>query len=396
MEGLKDQLCPVRRITPKDGRHYFYGYYDNRAFDAKGRLHLCHQVDFYDRLPGPKDSCQLGVIDLGTGQFTSFATTMAWNFQQGAMLEFLDSTGSDQVIYNTEEDGRYQAVIHNLVTGSKKLAGPAVADVSADGRWGLAINFSRLFDFRPGYGYCTIKDPYFDQAQPDEDGIFLVDLARGSAKLILSYPQIAALFARVSPEMAKEKLVINHITFNPSGERFVFLVRNFPAPGQRHITGVATADKNGENIHIMQEYALASHYHWRDDRNLLIYAASQASGQVASMLLYEDQSSHLEIWPEEVFSQDIHCIYAPGLEFLAGDGYPDQDRCRQIFLFTEKGRQYKQLLRAWSDPAADRDFRCDLHNRFSPDASWLSFDSTHEGFRGVYLADLAGAGELLG
>ncbi len=388
MKGLHDLLCPVRRITPADGRHYFYGYYDNRTFSADGRLHLAQQVDFYDRLPGPEDVCNLGVIDLATDKFTPIARTKAWNFQQGAMLEFLTSSTSRQIIYNAEEAGCYRAVIQDLATGHKRQAGPALADVSADGRWGLAINFSRLFDFRPGYGYCTIKDPFYDQAQPREDGIFLVDLEQGKERLILSYPRIAELFAKVSPQMAREKLVINHITFNPSADRFVFLVRNFPEPGQRHLTGLATADRAGQNLHIMQEYSIASHYHWRDDRHLLIYGACQASGNVLSMLLHEDLSQRLEVWPEQIFSQDIHCIYGPGQGIIAGDGYPDRDHCRQIFVFQEKGRPYQQLLRAWSDPAADKDHRCDLHNRFSPEGSRLSFDSTHEGFRGIYLADL--------
>ena len=34
------------------------------------------------------------------------------------------------------------------------------------------------------------------------------------------------------------------------------------------------------------------------------------------------------------------------------------------------------------------DIRCDLHPRWNVDCSAVSFDSTHEGYRGIYVVDL--------
>lgn len=107
------------------------------------------------------------------------------------------------------------------------------------------------------------------------------------------------------------------------------------------------------------------------------------------MLLYHDLSDRMDLLPPDLFTQDIHCLYSPDLAYIVGDGYPDQDGFRQIFLYHTENMKHEQLLRAWSDPIASRDHRCDLHNRWRPDGKKLSFDSTHEGFRGVYLADLA-------
>src|SRR5690606_15639030 len=101
-----------------------------------------------------------------------------------------------------------------------------IANVDQLGRYALSVNFSRLFDFRPGYGYAGIRDPWRDAAHPEDDGIYLQDFRAGSVKLILSLQQIWE-FTREWLLAQAEKLVVNHLTFNPSGTRFVALVRYF-------------------------------------------------------------------------------------------------------------------------------------------------------------------------
>ena len=61
-------------ITPSDGGHYFFGYYDLQPFDSTGRYHLCHKVGFEGRIPEADEVCELGVIDLKTNEFIKYAT----------------------------------------------------------------------------------------------------------------------------------------------------------------------------------------------------------------------------------------------------------------------------------------------------------------------------------
>jgi dipeptidyl aminopeptidase/acylaminoacyl peptidase len=42
-----------------------------------------------------------------------------------------------------------------------------------------------------------------------------------------------------------------------------------------------------------------------------------------------------------------------------------------------------------SDEQFRGDIRCDLHPRWSPDGSTVSFDSVHEGDRQIYLVDVS-------
>ena len=72
-------------LTPDDGYHYFFGYYDLPATDLSGR-HLCHRVSFMDRLPTAEDLAEIGYLE--DGRFVKIGETSAWNFQQGAMLQY--------------------------------------------------------------------------------------------------------------------------------------------------------------------------------------------------------------------------------------------------------------------------------------------------------------------
>lgn len=382
-----DPRVAVRRITPADdGYQYFFGYYDIPAFSGDGRHHLVNRVAFRDRLPAATDTSELCHIDLTAAEpaVTPFARTAAWNFQQGSLLQWYPEGSSESVLYNDWDGNSYRTVIRNLRTGQARSFDRPVANVSPDGRWGLSLNFDRIWNFRPGYGYCNRKDAWFDDPQPADDGIWLLDLESGASRLLTSYAQLGALFNR-DPALRTRKIVVNHITFNRTSDRFLFLVRYFPEAGGHWQTGLGTSDLNG-SLYLLRPYTYASHYHWRDDRVILIHADGGAGHA-----LYEltDQSQACTIYDRSFFDKDIHCSYSPDRRWIVGDGYPDKEGFRAIRLFDRKTQTGITAGRFLSPPVPVTDIRCDLHVRWSPDGRSISFDSTHEGFRGVYRMDLS-------
>jgi hypothetical protein len=388
MNGVKDLQAPVRRLTPDDQAYqYFFGYYDLPAFSGDGRYHLCNRVHFRDRLPVAGDINQLGLIDLirESAEFIPLGETKAWNFQQGSMLQWYPEGSSDQVLYNTWDETGYGAAICQIKSGQTRRVDRPLAAVSPDGRYGLSINFNRVWNFRPGYGYCNEKDRWFDDPQPAEDGVFLVDLTGDESRLILDYQRLGALF-NLDPALRAHKIVVNHITFNRTSDRFLFLVRYFPSAGQTGWkTGLGTADLDG-NVYLLRSYTYASHYHWRDGKTLLIHADAGAGPA-----LYEltDLSQGYQILNPSIFQKDIHCSYSPDRRYIVGDGYPDASGYRAIQFYDSQTDQGMVLGRFLSPAVPVTDIRCDLHVRWHPSGRMLSFDSTHEGFRGVYLLDLA-------
>jgi len=388
-QPIRFQARPLTCLTGPHG-HCFFGYYDLQPWSADGRRHLAHRVSFMDRLPDADDQAEMGTIDGTTGHFTTLATTAAWNFQQGAMLQWNPRRPDEEIIYNARHDGAFGAVIHNLISGQKRFLSRPVATVATAGTTALSINFSRMLDFRPGYGYAGIPDPYAGVPAPEDDGIYRLDLVSGAVAQILSLAELRERFAaHFGAHLRGAKVLVNHITLNPSATRFLFLLRSMPMPGQPAngwLTMVATADVDGRNVHVFNGHGGASHYCWRGDRHILIYADLPGGGDM-QLCLVEDQTQRFDLLDRDVFGFDGHCSYSPDQRFLLYDSYPDATCYRKLLVYDIARRRAIPLAELYSVRTAE-DARCDLHPRWSRDGSFVSFDSTHEGVRGVYTMDV--------
>ncbi len=386
MEIIKKSYY-ARRISPLDGE-YFFGYYDLQPFN--GKLHLTHKADFADRLQQRFDTAQIGLLDLETEKFEELDVTGAWNFQQGAMLQWNPAAPEEEIVYNSLADGDYCGVILNIQSGRKRLLDRPVASVSRDGRYALSINFARLYDFRPGYGYARYGDPFYHHNHSSRDGVFLTDMLTGKSRLILSMQEIWE-FSHAFFGDKDQKMVINHITFNTDGSRFLMLVRNFPEKGKTHDTAVITADRDGGGLFLLSDYGVQSHYSWFDSEKVIFYSGGKeldcARGWANTYIL-KDKTYEGEIVADGFFHKDHHMSYSPDRRLILTDCYPDAQRMQPIRIFSTGSDICVELGRFYSMPSSVTDLRCDLHPRWNRDGSMLSFDSTHEGRRGVYVIDL--------
>lgn len=380
----------VERIS-EAGTQMFFGYYDLPAVDGPTGRHLANRVPFRDRLPTADDEAELGIITLGgAAGFRPFGRTRAWNFQQGALLQWLGD-GTGRVFYNDVQPGGkgYRGVLHDLATGRREFTDRALANVSRDGRWGLAVDFDRMHDFRPGYGYAAQDDPRVDVLHPADDGVWVCDLRTGRSRLVLSLQSLQSRVAALSPLM-KEKVLVNHLTFNPSATRFVFLLRNFPAPGPRvkgksaWQTVVFTAARDGSDVRLIVPPGYASHYHWRDDATLVFHCDGPHGAQLYEIT--DAPTPRFAAIDPAFFKRDGHCSYSADGRWMLYDSYPDAAKKQHLFLYDLKKKRGHDLGAFAAMPVPVVDIRCDLHPRWLPDGR-ISFDSTHEGFRGFYVVD---------
>jgi hypothetical protein len=188
----------------------------------------------------------------------------------------------------------------------------------------------------------------------------------------------------------EQKLLVNHITFNPSASRFVFLLRNFPAPGPRvkgqsaWKTVVFTAARDGSDLRLLVPPGYASHYHWRDDATIVFHCDGPQGPQLYEIT--DAPTPRFVTIDPEFFKRDGHCSYSPDGRWMLYDSYPDATRRQHLYVYDLQRRRGYELGAFAALPAAITDVRCDLHPRWLPDGR-ISFDSTHDGHRGIYLAD---------
>ena len=201
---------------------------------------------------------ELGIANLDDGSFEVFAETKAWNFQQGSMLQWWSAEPEGTVLYNTRCEDRFGCRLQKIDSGTTRDLPQPVAAVSHDGRYALSLNFSRLADERPGYGYEGVPDPWANEFASAEDGIRLLNMDTGKHELIISLAKMAAF--QPDDTMVGAKHWFNHLLFSPDDKRFIFLHRWRRKGGNmddamvgaaRHYTRMFTANPDGSDIYCL-------------------------------------------------------------------------------------------------------------------------------------------------
>ena len=384
-------LCPeVVRFSPY-AEHFFFGYYDLQPWDSTGRRHLAHRVEFIDRIPRADDAATVGYFEwdepIAAGfhypvprpVFRSVGRTHAWNFQQGSMLQWNPARPDREVIFNVRDGNRARAVIVDVETGAERKLLRPVASVNPDGKTALSVSFARMFSFRPGYGYAGVPDPFAEKTVPEDDGVFSVDLETGAARLLIS---TRALWnaARSGAEAGDHKALVNHITWNTDGTRFVVLLRYMRKKGWH--TAVLVVEPSTGEVNVVIPFGYASHYWWVD-ADMLLFHSDGPDG--VGLYRIDLRSETFTLVEPELFSFDGHCSATRDGRFIVYDSYPTEAGFRRMFTYDTRDRSDLAIGAFHSPAKITGDIRCDLHPRLNRDGSIISFDSAHEGFRGMYL-----------
>ena len=93
-----------KKLTPDDGMHYFFGYYDRNPWNKSQTKHLALRVDQDDRIPERGETAELGYVTPEKQEFVSLTTTLAWCHQQGCM-NLWHPDNPDCFIYNDYASG---------------------------------------------------------------------------------------------------------------------------------------------------------------------------------------------------------------------------------------------------------------------------------------------------
>ena len=364
--------------------HYYFGYYDKSPWNKSQTKILSHRVDFCNRPLTSKDKTELGYFDTSNpAKFNPIAETSAWNWQQGAMLQWHPAEPENTILYNDRREGAFVCVERNLLLGHERILPLPVAAVSPSGAYALSLNFSRLADERPGYGYEGVPDHYRNELRPGKDGIYLLDLSTGEHRLLISIARMAEMKPRPGLEMAKHRF--NHLQFSPDSKRFIFLHRFRDAAAKHvsgHVTIMYTSDLDG-NAFCLNDHDMTSHFDWRDSSHVIAFARRFGLGD--KYFLFTDLSNEVKSLGDAKLSPlgDGHCSYSPDRKLVLTDTYPDASGNRTLILYDESKDSVLRLGSFFSQKWID-EARCDLHPRWSRDGKSICFDSSHEGLRQIY------------
>lgn len=372
----------IIRVSPNDGKEYFFGYYDKSPWDSTGRYMLCMKA--YDTCSdvSPKQSAEIILIDTRNNNSVSLiAKTNSWNVQMGCMLQWLGPDYSSKVIYNDYREGKYVSVILTLTTQEEKVIPFPVYSVANDGSFALSLDFSRLYRLRPGYGYYNVPEETASEKLPDKPCIWYVDLNNRKVKPILKYTDFANFEPRSEMEKAEHK--VNHIMLCPNGKRFMVLHRWLQ--GQRKYTRLVTCNVDGTDMYNLSDDGMVSHCFWKNDEEILAFENKKKTGY-GYYLMKDKTQEYEQLWSG--IDYDGHPSYSPDGKRVVFDRYPDRARVAAIML-SDSDNRYKDkvttVVRVFAPFKYDNDTRCDLHPRWNRDGKKICFDSVFEGHRELYV-----------
>lgn len=387
-----EKLPPVRAIT-RGPKFHWRGYYDKLLFDPANRFVLANEADFEHRSPRADDVIGVGMVDTQDGdRWIPLGSTRAWNWQQGCMLQWVPGSASE-VAWNDRDGDQFVSHILDVKSGKKRTLPHPFYALSPDGRWGIAPDFRRLNDTRPGYGYAGLPDPNRDVLAPDNAGIWRMDMQTGKQTLIFSFAD-AVKVPQAGGFPAGAKHWFNHLLFSADGRRFVFLHR-WRAPGEKGwLTRMFSLDADGRNPFLLIPTGKVSHFVWRDARHVAAYAGHPQTGKWC-VCVFEDWTDKLEIIADGVLNVggDGHNTYIPGThdQWILNDTYPDKQRLQHPHLFHIPTNRRVPLGHFLLPKEYAGEWRCDTHPCASRDGRYVSIDSPHAGNgRQVYLIDIQG------
>lgn len=381
----------ITRVSPNDDQHeYFFGYYDKSPWDITDRYMLCLKANDTWSDVSPREKADILIIDTekkenDSSRVKKIAETSAWNVQQACMLQWLGPDFSSRILYNDFRDGKYVSVILTLATMEEKVISAPVYSVSQDGKFALTLDFSRLYELRPGYGYYNVPEPTKGIALPDTTAIWYVNLETGEVTECLKYTDFAKFKPR--PEMKEEGSVhkVNHIMISPNGKRFMVLYRWFC--GQRKYTRLITCNVDGTDMYVLSDDDMVSHCYWKDDNTILAFENKKKTGP-GYYLMTDKTENYTHCWSQ--FTNDGHPSYSPDRSLIVTDSYPDRARIASINIMD--GNELKQenttIAKVFAPFKYDNDTRCDLHPRWNHSGDKICFDSVFEGHRGLYIVNV--------
>lgn len=381
---------PVRAITQGPAFHWF-AYYDKYQFDPSGRYVLGMAVDFENRKPTAADKVQVGLVDLEDGdRWTPLGTSCSWSWQQGCMLQW--RPGSDhEVMWNDREGDRFVTRLVDIETGMQQTWPWPFYALSPDGKYGIGVDFERIQDMRPGYGYPGMPDARGDVLAPDDRGAYLLDWEAGTRDLVISIAQTRAIPCD-NPVHATGKHYFNHLLFSPDSRRFIFLnrwrnIEAGEAVGPLH-TRMFTAARTGTDLHLVDDSGQMSHFVWRDPQHILGWTRHPSHGN--AFYLFRDRSEEVAAVGLGKMQVNGHCTYLADRHVILNDTYPRAARIQELYLY-DVDRDRRIDLGGFPSPSAyEGEWRVDLHPRSSRDGSLVCFDSAHGGHgRQMYLMDIS-------
>lgn len=361
--------CEYKLLSyPK--KHCFFGYYDITPYN--------NHNDFIYLVLNERGDADVYIKRATDKESVLLTSSKAWNWQQGCRLRWLPGS-EGKIIFNDFCDNTYCSRIINVVDNNEDRINYPLYDINKDGTRGLSLNFERLGVMRPGYGYVNRKY-VADLSNLPNEGIDEIDLKNNTKVRLFSYSDIS--FALGSKASDYKNNYINHISYSPSCEKFLFFW--ITVENNYHKALLMVYDLKTKKIIPLETENKVSHYVWIDDNYIL--CTIYDSKKKCRYQIYGLDGSIKEVFPQLNF--DGHPIMIDD-DTIVTDSYPDQESYQHLYFCSLKNQVVSKFfdIYAWSTETVEK--RTDLHPRYNNALNKVVIDCNKDGIREMCLIDIS-------
>ena len=353
-------------IEGEGGKDAFFGYYDVTPFNERNDI-------LYIQL-SKTNSADIVLYDYEKKKSRVIAQTHVWNWQQGCRLRWLNQA-EFTIVYNDFENGELCAKIYNINNNESRIIHTPLYDISKNGKLGLSLDFVRLGYLRPGYGYTIL--PFEQSGDLSKEGIDIVDINNDIKQRILSYSEIAKV---VSQSNDYRNNYINHLSFSPSSDKFLFFWISIE--GSYHQASLLVHNIKTNKTIVLEKDGKVSHYVWINDNQILCTVYDRIGN--CRYVIYDTITGGKTSLNEDFLRRDGHPSMITSSTFLT-DTYPNKNGFQDLFVADVDSHSSNILLRIYSNCMRDGEKRTDLHPRFNNDKSLICIDTNINKHRAIMI-----------
>jgi hypothetical protein len=368
---LKSPYELVGMVMNQD-ENLFFGYYDRSPWNSSMTKLIYHSY-----LEPNQEAVDLKLFDLKSNKVKVIASSIAWNFQQGSMTQWVDD---ETIIFNDIKKNVLGSRVLNVRDLSEKFINYPMQCLRPDGKEFVSLNYKRLMRLRPDYGYSNEVVNFTNKMDYTEDGLWRIDISSGKADLFLSIDYLMKNCP--TKEMLTSDNKVNHVMYSHDGNKIIFMHRWIGKDGKW--SRLYVYDFDSKELKILLDDRMVSHYSWRNNREIITWARHKGKD---GYYLVNIQTGVVTILDSKfnVFG-DGHPSVSPLNENLfISDSYPDKGRVRHLFIGNLNTKDKNKIGSFFSPWRFEDQRRCDLHPRWSLDGCNLSIDSAHNGRRNSYV-----------
>lgn len=362
-------------VVDKSSKSSFFGYYDKCPESDDGTKIIYFRTNNDTSLqPQVKHSIEIVLKLLLTDEEIVIDKTFSYNWQQGAKMMWLSN---DKFIYNIYcgKLNKYLSKIYNLQSKTFQILDLPIYDCFKES-YALSLNFNRLMELRPDYGYRNYKEP-IDFENYNLDGVFKLSIKQNTSILLISIKQLIECSPLSSMNGAKHK--VNHIMISPDGSRFMFMHRWLTKQGKRY-DRLLVSDSNNGGFKIVSDGGMVSHCCWKDNNTIVGYLRHNNIDGFYKINI--NDTSILKLSNKLNGFSDGHPTF--NSNHMVFDSYPDRSRMKKLYIYNSNNDEVT-LFGEFLEPLAfHNESRCDLHPRFNYKKNKIYFDSVHDGQRKLY------------